>query len=78
MHITGNFLIEVAALAAIFGPLPLSFFTYHGEPYVPLGFCIGYSVAALTLGFIHIGIAFLLVPVAWYLALKPVIRKSPG
>jgi hypothetical protein len=28
------------------------------------------------LGFVHIGLAFLLVPVAWYLALKPVM-KSP-
>ncbi len=78
MHITGNFFLEIAALVAIFGPLPLSFFTYQGEPYVPLGFFIGYSVAAVALGFVHIGLAFLLLPFAWYLALKPVIKKSPG
>lgn len=78
MHITGNFFVEIAALVAIFGPLPLSFFTYHAEPYVPLGFFIGYSLAAVVLGYFHIGFAFLLVPVAWYIVLKPVMRKSPG
>lgn len=28
MSFSGNFLVEIAVLVAIFGPLPLSFFTF--------------------------------------------------
>jgi len=77
MQISDNFLIDIAVLAVIFGPLPVSFFTYGGsEPYVALGFFIAYCIGALVLGYVHIAIAALLVPVAWYFALKPIMKKS--
>ena len=77
MPISDNFLVDIVVLAAIFGPLPLSFFTYGAEPHVPFGFFLAYCIGASVLGFFHIGLAALLIPVAWYVALKPVIKKLP-
>jgi hypothetical protein len=77
MHITGNFFIEIAGLAVIFGPLPLSFFTYHAEPHISLGFLLGYVFAFVLFGYIQTMLVFLLIPWAWYVVLRPVIKRSP-
>lgn len=77
MPLNDKMIIDLIVLVLLFGPPVVAFLSYDKtERHQPLIMTILYVISWAAIGYLQIiALMFIVVPVAWYFALIPTIKK---
>lgn len=80
MYLNDSMLLELLFIIALFGALPVAYVTRSkDEGYKTFGFVLAFVTICAVLGFIgQVWPLFIFVPMSWWFALEPIIKKRKG